>query len=156
MDPKTAYWTGAFVNMVVIVALAFRGVAKIRRGDIAGHRRAMLAAASLVGLFVASYVVKLFVLGREDLAVWSPGAVTTLRVHELCVLTMLVAGSVAGVRAWQMRAWVDARMGSVVRPEAPVQLRAHRRAGWTAVLGAVLGVLTAAAVLAGMYARAGG
>jgi hypothetical protein len=31
----------------------------------------------------------------------------------------------------------------------------HRRAGWTAVTAAWLGVITAALVLAGMYQRAG-
>jgi hypothetical protein len=78
-----------------------------------------------------------------------------LRVHELCVAAMLLGGVVAGFRAWQMREWVGTRLRSVVRPSAPIELARHRAAGWLAVLGALLGVLTAGAVLVGMYTRAG-
>ncbi|HVP31174.1 MAG TPA: DUF420 domain-containing protein [Myxococcota bacterium] len=148
MDPRLVYWSAAFANMVVIVALALVGVASARRGAIARHRRCMLAASVLVGLFVVSYVVKLAVLGREALSTWDPAAVWTLRVHELCVFTMLAAGATAGLRAWRLRA-------APLAPEHAIVRGAHRRAGWTAVAAACLGVATAAAVLAGMYARAG-
>lgn len=159
MDPRLAFWTAAFANMLVIVLLAMRGVAHARRKAIEPHRRCMLAAATLVVAFVLAYVVKLFVLGPEDLGRWGPRAVITLRFHELCVLTMILGGAVAGWWAWDMRAWArsraDAKPGSIVRPNAPRQIIWHRRGGWTAVMGAVLGAVTAAAVLYGMYARAG-
>jgi uncharacterized membrane protein YozB (DUF420 family) len=156
MDAKLAYWTFAFLNMVAIVLIAQRGVRHARRHEVRAHRRCMLTASALVGAFVASYVLKLVLLGREDLAAWDASALLTLRVHELCVFVMLAGGAVAGVRAWQMRAWVDSQLGSVARPNAPAELTGHRRAGWTAFFGAVLGVLTAAAVLLGMYGRTGG
>lgn len=159
MDPRLAFWTAAFVNMLLIVALAIRGVGHARRKQIESHLRCMLAASALVVGFVVAYVAKLAFLGREPLEVWGPRAVLTLRVHETCVLAMIVGGAIAGRYAWGMRAWARTRAerspGSIVHPDAPRQVTWHRRGGWTAVMGAVLGAVTAAAVLYGMYARAG-
>ena len=92
MDPKLLFWTGALANMVVIVALAAAAVRARRRGDIRRHRRGMLAAAALVGLFLLSYALKLVWLGREEIERWSVTDVWILRIHELCVLAMLFAG----------------------------------------------------------------
>jgi uncharacterized membrane protein YozB (DUF420 family) len=155
MDPKLLYWTAACVNMGVVVAAAVTGVRAIRRGNVSLHRRSMLTASALVVGFVVSYALKLALLGREDLPRWSPGAVTVLRIHELCVFTMLLGGAFAGARAWRMRRDPLAR-GEVPRGAPGARWLAHRRAGWTAVTGAVLGVITAAVVLAGMYQRAAG
>ena len=52
--------------MLCVVGFAAAGVRAVRRGDTARHRRCMLTAATLVVLFVVSYVVKLATLGRED------------------------------------------------------------------------------------------
>jgi len=155
MDAKLVYWTGALVNMAVIVALAGHGVRLARRGDVAGHRRAMLVASGLVLAFVASYALKLAFLGREAVETWSPAAIWVLRFHETCVLFMILGGAFALARAWRLR-----RTRLVTRdPEdprpAPALLRAHRRAGRVAVGAALLGVLSACLVLAGMYARSG-
>ena len=100
MDPKVLFWTGALVNMALIVTLALFGVRARRRGDIAQHRRLMLSGAGLVGFFLTSYVFKLTFLGREDMSLWSPYAVWVLRFHETCVLVMLVAGSRGGRLEW--------------------------------------------------------
>ncbi len=154
MDPKLVYWTAAFVNMLGVVAAATLGVRAIRRGNVSLHRRCMLTAATLVAAFVASYGVKLVVLGREDLPRWSPAAVLTLRIHELCVFAMLAGGAFAGARAWRLRRDPLARGAEPRRGRTPRWLP-HRRAGWTAVTAALLGVITAALVLAGMYQRAG-
>ena len=78
MDPKLLYWTGALLNMGVIVGLAAWGVRARRRGAMALHRRNMLAAISLVLLFVVSYLFKLALLGREDLAAWASASIRTL------------------------------------------------------------------------------
>lgn len=155
MDPKLLYWTGAFANMGLIVALAWAGVRQRRRGDIARHRRRMLAAAALVGLFLVSYAVKLALLGREPLELWEREEVWILRAHETCVAAMLLGG---GLAAWRGRAL--GRTRSVTRdpadPLAPAPLaRGHRRAGWLAVVAAVLGFASAGLVLLGMYLRAG-
>lgn len=155
MDPKLLYWTGAFLNMGVIVVFAVWGVVARRRGAMALHRRNMLVGVALVLLFVLSYVFKLLLLGREDLDAWTSADLWTLRVHELCVLAMVVAG---GVATWRGRALASTRNTtfSPQDPPAPVPLaRGHRLAGWIAVAAVVLGFLTAALVLAGMFRRAG-
>jgi len=153
LDAKVLYWSGALVNLAVIAVLACRGVAQIRRGEAARHRRSMLASAWLVVAFLVSYVFKLAFLGREDLAAWSRFYVDTLRFHETCVALMLVAGVAALIRARRLR-----RTRSFTRdpasPVAPESTRRwHRRAGWTALVGALAGLLSAGVVLAGMYAR---
>lgn len=148
MDPKLLYWTGAFVNMVVVVALAAAGVASVKRGDVARHRRLMLAASALVGAFVVSYGLKLVLLGREAVSTWSPAAVWTLRIHELCVFTMLAGGLLAGRLAFRMRAAPLAAEHAATRGQ-------HRVFGRVAVIAAGAGVATAGLVLAGMYGRAG-
>ena len=129
MDAKVLYWTGAFVNFAVITVLVLRGIGQIRRGEVARHRRSMLTGAALVGAFLVSYGFKLALLGRENLAVWSDFHVNNLRIHETCVLMMLLAGAVAATLARRMR---DTR--NVTRdptdafaPDATV--RWHRRAG---------------------------
>jgi len=155
MDPRLAYWSFALVNMVCVVGFAAGGVRAVRRGETPRHRRCMLTAATLVVLFVVSYLVKLATLGREDLTTWGALSVGVLRVHELCVLTMVVGGVVALSRALRLRA----SRNFTRRPEDPpapaASVRWHRGAGRTAVVAAALGLLLAACVLAGMYRRAG-
>jgi len=155
MDPKLMFWTGALANMGAVVALAALGVWARRRGDIVRHSRLMLSGGALVSLFLLSYLVKLVCLGREDMETWSSGAVWLLRVHETCVLVMLVAGFLAARRGMAM-----ARTRNVTRdpsdpPAAPERVRGHRLAGWTAASAAVAGFLAACLVLFGMYERAG-
>jgi len=155
MDPRLVYWSLALLDMGAVVGLAAAGVRALRRGDVKRHCRCMLGAAAGVALFVLSYLGKLAVLGREDLASWETHSIYVLRLHELCVFTMLAAGAVAGTRALRLRRTRNATQ----RPEdppAPASLvRTHRRAGWTAVTAAALGFALAALVLAGMYRRAG-
>ncbi len=155
MDGKLLYWTAAFVNMLLILALAFVGVRAIRRGRVSFHRRCMLLASGLVIGFIVSYLFKVALLGREELERWGAASVLVLRVHELCVFTMLLGGVVAGSRAFAMRRDPLVTGGTPTRLPRNAGLRLwHRRAGWTAVTGALLGVVTAALVLAGMYGRA--
>jgi uncharacterized membrane protein YozB (DUF420 family) len=155
MDAKLLFWTGAFANMGAVVWLAARGVRHRRRGDVPGHQRAMRAAAALVLLFLLAYAVKLAVLGREPLETWSPAQVWVLRIHELCVASMLLAGSAAWLRSRALRRTRNATRDPADAP-APAALAAwHRRAGWAAVAAAGAGFATAGLVLAGMYHRAG-
>ncbi len=147
MDPKVAYWTAAWINMALISGLAVSGVRHARRGDYARHRRRMLAAASFVGLFLFSYVFKLMSLGREPLELWSRTDVSVLRFHELCIAALVLGGATALTIA--LRRGMPL-LGSEHRERTH---RRHRRAGWTALVGAVLGVLSASWVLFGMYAR---
>src|SRR5262247_4057083 len=103
MDPKILFWTGALGLMAGVVGVAVAGVLRRRRGDIAGHRRAMLSAAALVGTFLVAYVLKVAFLGHERVAEWSGSDRFVLYVHETCIALMLCAGAVAGLRAWRLR-----------------------------------------------------
>lgn len=156
MDPKLIFWTLALADLGALAALALMGVGFARRGEIARHRRAMRIATLLVVGFLAAYLLKLRFLGREDMSVWSELDVWVLRIHELFVLLMLVAGAIA----WsQARRLVKTRIVTHA-PDDPLPgsqtLRLHRFAGRTAVVGAVLAFLSATGVLVGMYARAFG
>ena len=153
MDPKFLFWCGAFVNMAVMVALMWNGVRQVRRGNVAAHKRSMIAATSLVGAFLVAYLFKATILGREDFALWSTPAIWNLRFHETCVLLMLLAGGFAFARARKLDGTrnVTRERDDPMAPEEVV--RSHTRAGWTAVASAVLGLLTAGVVLAGMYGR---
>jgi putative membrane protein len=152
MDPKLLYWTGALVNLGVIVGCVVQGVRAIRRGDVRRHRGRMLTGAALVGLFLVSYVLKVAVLGKEDRSLWTAFDYGVLYVHELCIAAMLLAGGVALLRAWRFRA---ALAPGPSLPAGPLPGAAsHRRAGRIAVAAAVLGFVTAAGVLARMFVHA--
>jgi uncharacterized membrane protein YozB (DUF420 family) len=113
----------------------------------------MLTAASLVALFLVSYLAKLALLGREDRSVWSEGSLALLYVHETCIAAMLLAGLYAAWCAWRFRGGLAAG-GRLEDPGSPDRDRVrHRRAGWTALVASLLGCATALGVLLGMYAR---
>ena len=155
MDPGLAFWTFAFVDLCAVVGFAFAGVIALRRGDVTRHRRRMLTAAAGVGLFLVSYCGKLALLGREDLASWDIESIWALRIHELCVLAMLVGGAVAGSRALRLRHTRNATRDPKDPPAPAALVNWHRRAGWTAVSAAALALGLACLVLLGMYRRAG-
>jgi uncharacterized membrane protein YozB (DUF420 family) len=153
IEPKLVFWTWAFGNTLLVVACCFVGVARIRAKRARAHRRLMGVAAAFVGLFLASYLVKVGVIGREDRSLWSAIDLWTLYVHELCVATMLVAGALAAHRARRFGAVQD---GPSPAPEARARdRRVHRLAGRIAVAASALALLTAGGVLVGMYSRAG-
>jgi uncharacterized membrane protein YozB (DUF420 family) len=153
MDAKLAFWCAALANLGLILVFAVLAVQAVRRGDVRTHRRRMLTAASLVGLFLVSYLVKLVVLGREDRSLWTALDRTVLYVHETCVAAMLGGGALAGFRAWRFRA----RLGPALTLPGELPGRVpHRRAGWIALVGAALAFVTAGGVLAGMFVRASG
>jgi uncharacterized membrane protein YozB (DUF420 family) len=159
MNAHLAYWTFiAFVLLAGAFGCGAAGLAAIRRGQIERHRRLMTSGATLVVAFLLSYVVKLLVLGREDLDSWSTASLTVLRIHELLMLVMIVGGSVALVLGRSFRSLLrSATTLAQARASLPEKQRArHRWAGRIALGGALLGLLTAALVLLGMYARAGG
>lgn len=113
----------------------------------------MKIASLLIVAFLGAYVLKVVVLGREDQSVWTLLDVWILRIHELFVMVMIGAGSVAWL---QVKKIVDTRLVTH-DPEDPMPdpkvVRIHRIAGRTAVISAVLAFLLAIGVLAGMYAR---
>lgn len=151
LDPKVTYWTAALANMVAAFALAAFGVRRIRRAEVAGHRRLMKTAGTLVVLFLVSYLVKVQVLGREALETWEPRFVNVLRFHELCVAVMVLAGGRALYLA-TTRKLADPPTPDGVAARAKTA-RSHRRAGWTALVSCAMGAVTAGYVLYGMYSR---
>ena len=114
---------------------------------------ALLAGAFLIVAFVGSYLLKLAFLGREDLSTWSAMHVQNLRVHETCVLLMIVAGVVALTRARRMRGSRERTQNPADHPAPASTVAWHHRAGWASVVAAMAGLATAAGILAGMYAR---
>ncbi len=153
MDAKVVYWTAAWLNFSLLLAYVVVGVRRVRSGQVAGHRRAMIIASGLVVLFLLSYLLKLEVLGREDLSLWLPRDVTVLRLHETCVFLMVLAGSLALILSRRMRSTRNVTRDAK-DPVAPAGLlRTHRLAGRTAAVGALFGWLSAALVLMGMWSR---
>lgn len=154
MNPSLAFWTAALIDLLAIAVLVAIGIRNIRRGNLSRHRRCMKGAATLVACFLGIYPLKVFFFGREQLPEWSDQAVTILRIHELCVLAMIVGGSAALFLARKMNRDRNQLTQLPDIPLAPAPtLRKHRMAGWTAAIGAGLAFLTAAIVLAGMYER---
>ncbi len=155
MEAQRIFWTVALFDLAAVAALAASGVRHRRRGDVKRHARNMISAVSLVLLFLVAYVAKTALLGREDLAVWSPLQRWTLWIHEACVFTMLIAGAMAGQRALRLRRTRNATRDPGDPPAPPRLVSWHRRAGWAAVAAAGLGFVSAVLVLVGMYERAG-
>jgi len=155
MDPKALFWTGALALMAAVVGCAVTGVRRRRRGDLDGHRSAMLSASALVGFFLLAYVLKVFLLGHEHVAEWSAHDRLVLRIHEVFIAVMLLGGAFAGSRAWRLRRTRNATLDPHDPPASPSLARWHRRAGWAAVLAAAGGWLTALLLLIGMFRRVG-
>jgi len=156
MNPSLFFWTAALLNLLAVTALVAIGIRSIRRGKLSQHRRCMKTAAALVTGFLGAYLLKVLWLGREQLSDWSGQAVAILRIHEVCVLAMVIGGVSALVLSRKMH---RNRNQLTHLPDAPLAsgraLKRHRMAGWTAAIGAGLAFLTAAIVLLGMYERAG-
>ena len=153
VDPKVLFWTGAFINMGVVVGLAIYGVNQVKAGSPSRHRMMMIGASLLVVGFILAYVLKLEFLGREDLSVWSQAAIWTLRFHETCVLVMVVCG----VLALRWGSLLRGTRSFTLNPSDPMAdanlVLRHRRAGRSAIVAAVLGFVSSGFVLVGMYSR---
>lgn len=156
MNPGLLFWTAALVNLAIVCAIALLGVRCAHRGEIARHRRAMKVASWLVVAFLLSYVLKVALIGREDMSSWSSVDLWVLRIHELFVMAMLAAGAVAWIQSRRLAGTrVVSRDAKDPEPD-PKTLRRHKRAGWTAVLAAIGGFVFAVGVLVGMYSRVQG
>lgn len=156
VDPKVLYWTGAWLNMAVIVTLARIAIGRVRRGEVLGHRHLMLVVCTLVVAFLVSYAIKLGVLGREELETWHLAYVLVLRFHEACIAAMVLGGATALHLAHQLRLRIrrDGSEGTYPPDQIPRRLQLHQRAGKTAFWSCVLGLLSSGVVLFGMWQRA--
>ncbi len=148
MDPRSVFWTAALADLSLVLLLALLGLRQIRRGAWRAHRRCMLSAAALIGIFLAAYLLKVQWLGHENVAAWSPGLVLVLRIHELGIAAMLGGGLYAGWRAFRFRHSLPD--GPLLRadPAASGLRLSHRWAGRVAVAGAALAWATALRLLA--------
>lgn len=149
MTPRLIFWTYALVVFCGLVACALLAFREIRRGRVDRHRRFMSAAILLVVVFVLSYASKLVVLGREDLSLWSPASVVVLRIHEVLVTLMILAGGIGRSLARRVPQHVSREQAREMLPNA------HRWLGRVALLSAVLALLTATVVWVGMLERSG-
>lgn len=154
MDAKVLFWTGAWLNFSLLLAVVVLGIRRAKQAELASHRRAMIAASCLVLLFLVSYCVKLAVLGRENMSVWSSFDVNMLRFHETCVMVMMLAGGLALFLGRSMHGTRNMTRDRRDPAASAGRARAHRVAGRAAAVGAGLGWLTAAFVLWGMFERA--
>ena len=134
-DPKLWFWYFALAWFLVSMASALAGWRAAVRGEIGRHRRWMQWVIYSVGIFVVAYVIKVALLGKEDLDPWSSAERTVLYVHESFILLMLLAGARA---RWLAR--------GLPSGESPVRL-AHRRMGRVALICGMGALLTALAVL---------
>ena len=150
-DSNLLFWAASLANLGMVVFCATQGVRRIRARDVRGHRRLMITASSLVFLFLFSYVLKVVFLGKEQRETWSEATKIVLYLHETAVFVMLVAGAVAGYRAWCFRHTLgDGPLSDPVEASRRQRL-SHRRAGRTAVVASVAAFVTAAFWLA-LYA----
>lgn len=152
MSAHLAFWTAAWIDLGAVALLALLGRQQIRRGAWRAHRRSMLAATTLVGLFLVAYLLKVWLVGHEDLSAWSPMQIWVLRIHEVGIAAMLGGGLYAGWRAFRFRASLPAGPQLPAHDEGSPGRAGHRWAGRVAVAGAVLAWLSAAGMLAGMFA----
>ncbi len=153
MDAKLLFWCWALFNMGLVLALCGRGLLAIRANRVAEHRRSMLAACALVGVFLVAYLAKRALLGGESKETWSSAARVNLYVHESFIAGLLIAGGTAlalGRRLARTRR-VSGAPGDP--PATPAMLRRHRLAGRIAFACVALGFATACGILGGMLAR---
>lgn len=152
MTANIAYWFFAYCLTFVTVIIGLNGVHHIRAGAILLHRRRMVTACNLMLFFVATYGVKVLVLGREDKSDWTTFYLVVLYIHEAFIFLMLIFGSYARYLAFRFK-------GTLLRAEPPREDRAlrrrHRGVGKLALTWAICALGTATVVLYGMVARAG-
>lgn len=148
MSLNFLYWASALAILgaaMVCGLFAWRAIRGGRRGD---HAKLMNTAVVLVLAFLLSYPLKLIFLGRENLQQWSGADVTVLRIHETFVFFMLVTGAAARLLARRLRNDRLARASQRI-------VSWHRWCGRSAVVFSVLGFVTAAMILLGMFHRLG-
>lgn len=153
MDPKLLFWAAALVNLAVLCGFALYGVRYARSGEIARHRRAMKIASWLIVAFLLAYVLKVVFLGKEDQSVWTLFDVWVLRIHELFIVFMIGAGTVAWTKARKLVATRLVTHDPNDPLPDPKVVKTHRIAGRTAVISSILALVMAIGVFAGMIAR---
>lgn len=104
------------VLVAIVGALILAGVHQIRRGYVTRHRRLMISATTVFGVFLALYLVRMAVHGPTSFAETNPSApgwaeafyYTFLAIHMVLALATLVLVPVVLYRARKKR-WEDHR-----------------------------------------------
>ena len=115
------------------------------------HRRWMNASCWLVVLFVVSYVFKVVFLGKEDLSTWKASYVVVLRIHELFIGVMLLAG---GLGRWLAHRFRDSLTATQVNAAMAILRRRHTILGKVTLVAASAALITASILIFGMLERA--
>lgn len=147
MNANLLYWLFAYVLTLSAFLIGLKGVGYIRRGDWQGHQKRMVAACNLILFFVASYVVKVLVLGREDKSDWGTYYLVVLYIHESFILLMLITGVAARLKARKMGLKQPGGLDKSIG-------KSHGRMGKLCLLFCGCGILTATIVVFGMLQRA--
>ncbi len=66
MDLKTIWWYGVLVGITGAYLTAMAGVWSAKRHDVSRHSRLMVAACTVVGLWLVAYVTKQILFGRDS------------------------------------------------------------------------------------------
>jgi putative membrane protein len=74
VDPIAAIPPVNTLIVAVVGALILWGVHRIRRGQVQSHKRSMIAATALFGLFLTLYIVRMVVHGPTSFAAQNPAA----------------------------------------------------------------------------------
>lgn len=144
MNNSLIFWTYAYFLMLAMLILAFVGIRRIRHGDYQGHLIAMVRACNLVFVFVASYVLKVMILGRENKEAWSLTQYVILYVHESFILMMLICGTRARILANRFKGSLSA--GNPTETEKGHRLE-HARWGKLTIGAALAAFFTASFVV---------
>lgn len=144
------FWLYAYLLTMIAIGFALNGYKHIRRGNIAAHRKAMNRAIGLILFFVLSYIFKVILLGREDKSDWSNFYRLVLYVHESFIFLMLVSGTYARVLASRFKHSLTAE---VISPIDRERRRRHARLGKIAIFSTCCALITAVAILYGMFQR---
>jgi len=142
MTANLAYWLFAYVLMSVTLVIAFRGVVHARARRFEAHMKAMVLACNILLFFVLTYVLKVFVLGREDKTDWTMLDLVILRVHESFIAIMLITGTRARLLARKLKG----RLDNPLEADRAIR-RSHALAGKIALGAAVCALGTATGVL---------
>jgi len=145
MSPNLIFWFYVYALTVTALIIAFTGVARIRKGDAIGHSKRMNLAIYLILFFVASYVVKLLVLGREDKSNWESWHFLVLYVHEFFIACMLISGSYTRYLAAKFKHTIEA--AAPLNDLDAKRRRRHRLTGKICLGATSMAIVTASMIL---------
>ena len=144
------FWGFAYLITGVAILFAVRGYRAVRRGDYGLHRTLMNTACNLILFFVAAYLVKVLVLGREDKTTWENLYLYTLYIHEGFIGLMLVTGIWA---RWLSHQFKDTLFKDKLSETMAKKRKLHGRLGKVCLGAAGCGLFTATIILIGMFGR---